>query len=144
MTVPVIVVGLDGSPSSWDAFCWAAGHAARCQGRLVAAFVTPAVDPVAVASLGGQIDYGTLQDTEHEVVERLWTEAELRAGDLGVAVTFVLQTGGVARVLTKVARSAQADLIVVGRSAKVRHRLAGSLGRRLVLRHDAPVVVIVP
>jgi len=37
-----------------------------------------------------------------------------------------------------------ADLVVVGRSAKMRHHRAGSLGRRLVGRKDAPVVVVVP
>jgi hypothetical protein len=37
-----------------------------------------------------------------------------------------------------------ADLVVVGRSAKMQHRRAGSLGRRLVGRKDAPVVVVVP
>jgi hypothetical protein len=43
-----------------------------------------------------------------------------------------------------VARAMHADLVVVGRSAKMRHRRAGSLGRRLVGRKDAPVVVVVP
>jgi hypothetical protein len=26
---PVVIVGLDGSPTSWDAFAWAAGEAIR-------------------------------------------------------------------------------------------------------------------
>ena len=43
-----------------------------------------------------------------------------------------------------VARAMHADLVVVGRSAKMRHHVAGSLGRRLVGRKDAPVVVVVP
>jgi len=43
-----------------------------------------------------------------------------------------------------VVRATYADLVVVGRSAKMRHHLAGSLGRRLVGRKDAPVVVVVP
>jgi hypothetical protein len=38
---PVIVVGLDGSPSSWDAFCWAAGEAVRINGKVVAVHVVP-------------------------------------------------------------------------------------------------------
>jgi hypothetical protein len=46
--------------------------------------------------------------------------------------------------LTSVASAMHADLVVVGRSAKMRHRRAGSLGRRLVGRKDAPVVVVVP
>ena len=89
MAAPVIVVGLDGSPSSWDAYCWALGQAARSRGRLVAVFVTPAVNPVAVASLAGQIDYGTLQEAEDEVVQTLRAGAEQRADDLGVPLAFV-------------------------------------------------------
>ncbi len=70
--------------------------------------------------------------------------AEQRAAGLGVPVAFVQQLGGVSRVLAKQARAARADLLVVGRSTKIRHRLAGALGRRLALRHDTPIVVIVP
>jgi hypothetical protein len=38
---PVLVVGVDGSDPSWDAFAWAAGEARRCRGRVIAVFVTP-------------------------------------------------------------------------------------------------------
>jgi hypothetical protein len=44
---PVIVVGLDGSPTSWDAFAWAAGEAARGNGTLTAVYATPWVELVA-------------------------------------------------------------------------------------------------
>ena len=54
------------------------------------------------------------------------------------------EIGDEARALISVARAMQADLVVVGRSAKMRHHVAGSLGRRLVGRKDAPVVVVVP
>ncbi len=40
----VLVVGVDGSGASWDAFAWAAGEARRCSGRIVAVFVTPQVE----------------------------------------------------------------------------------------------------
>jgi hypothetical protein len=43
-----------------------------------------------------------------------------------------------------VARSANDDLLVVGRSVKMLHNLVGSAGRRLASRQDAPVVVVVP
>jgi nucleotide-binding universal stress UspA family protein len=55
-TAPVIVVGLDGSSTSWDAFSWAAGEATRSKGNLVAVYVTPAVEPVAV--FGESLGYG--------------------------------------------------------------------------------------
>ena len=48
------------------------------------------------------------------------------------------------RVSSPSPRSEQADLMVVGRSAKMLHRLAGSVSRRLVLTHGSPVIVVVP
>jgi universal stress protein family protein len=44
-TAPVIVVGMDGSPASWDAFSWATGEAARDNGRLIAVYATRVVGP---------------------------------------------------------------------------------------------------
>src|SRR5207248_7134835 len=44
-TAPLILVGLDGSPTSWDAFSCAAGEAIRCNGGLVAVYIVPAVEP---------------------------------------------------------------------------------------------------
>jgi Universal stress protein family len=51
--------------------------------------------------------------------------------------------GDAPRALAEVAQSEQADLMVVGQSAKMPHRLVGSVSRRLVLKHDSPVIVIV-
>jgi nucleotide-binding universal stress UspA family protein len=61
-----------------------------------------------------------------------------------VQLTFVRELGDPVHALISVARSAHADLVVVGRSAKMLHHLAGSAGRRLASRQDAPVVVVVP
>jgi nucleotide-binding universal stress UspA family protein len=141
-TAPVIVVGLDGSPTSWDAFSWAAGEATRSNGNLVAVYVTPAVEPVAV--FGESLGYSEVEKAREEVAGRLRDEAERRAGNMGLHVRFVWERGDTATAITRFARSLGADLIVVGRSAKVLHHLAGSLGRRLVSRHDAPVIVVVP
>jgi hypothetical protein len=55
-TEPVIVVGLDGSPTSWDAFTWAAVEATRTHGRLIAVYVAPAVEPG--AEFGAPLNYG--------------------------------------------------------------------------------------
>jgi nucleotide-binding universal stress UspA family protein len=141
-TAPVIVVGLDGSPTSWDAFCWAAGETLRTDGSLIAVYVTPLVE--SVVAVGAYFDYAAAGQAGREAAGQLQGEAAQRAGDLGVPLSFVWELGDAAHCLTSVARSAGADLVVVGRSAKVLHRLAGSLGRRLVSRHDAPVVVVVP
>src|ERR1700730_8171246 len=112
-TTPVIVVVVDGSPPSWDAFYWAAGDAAVEQAR-------------------------------DEVASQLKNQAEERARDLGVHLRFVWERGDAAPAIIRFAKSVRADLIVVGQSAKILHHLAGSLSRRLVSRHDAPVIVVVP
>jgi nucleotide-binding universal stress UspA family protein len=138
----VIVVGLDGSPTSWDAFSWAAGQAAGSHGQLIAVYAVP---PTTVgAAVGAPIDYAALKQVREEVAAQLEDQAQQRAEELGVPVRFVLETSEAVHALTDVARSTHADLIVVGKSAKVLHHFARSLGRRLVSRHDTPVTVVVP
>ncbi len=139
---PVIVVGLDGSPASWDAFSWAAGEAGRSGGRLVAVFVTPVVEPA--VAMGTPLVYVAAEQARAEVADQLRREAEQRAGDLGLHFRFVRERGDAAHVLSQLAQSLRADLIVVGRSTKLLHHLAGSLSRRLVADRDAPVIAVVP
>ena len=151
-TAPVIVVGLDGSPTSWDAFSWAAGEAVRANGRLLAVYVTPAIEPGAAVTVGVPLDWAAAAQARQQAAAQarqqdagqLKDDAEQRARDLGVPIAFVREIGDEARALISVARAMHADLVVVGRSAKMRHHVAGSLGRRLVGRKDAPVVVVVP
>jgi nucleotide-binding universal stress UspA family protein len=66
------------------------------------------------------------------------------AHELGVQLSFLVERGDVTRAVAKVARRLSADLVVVGRSAKLRHQIAGSFSHRLTSRNDAPVVVVVP
>jgi nucleotide-binding universal stress UspA family protein len=139
---PLIVVGVDGSPTSWDAFSWAAGEAMRSDGKLVAVYVMPFVEPA--AGLGVPYDYVGAANTRQEIAAELSDEAARRARDIGVSVSFVSEYGDPTEALTDIARTLNANLIVVGRSAKIRHRLAGSLSHRLSCRKDAPVVVVVP
>jgi nucleotide-binding universal stress UspA family protein len=139
---PVIVVGLDGSPSSWDAFSWAAGEAARINGKVVAVYVTPLTE--AAAAFDVPYDYAGLEQARQEVADELRSEASHRADELGVELNFVTEHGNATRALIDIARALNANLVVVGRSAKLFHHLAGSLSHRLTSRNDAPVVVVVP
>jgi nucleotide-binding universal stress UspA family protein len=141
---PVLVVGVDGSDPSWDAFAWAAGEARRCSGRIIVVFVTPLVEPEAALNIGAPYNYGAAVEARDEMAEKLAGEVARRADELGVEASFVREKGDAAHVLTEVARSEHADLIAVGRSAKMLHRLAGSVSRRLVLSRDLPVIVVVP
>jgi nucleotide-binding universal stress UspA family protein len=139
---PVIVVGLDGSPSSWDAFSWAAGEAARSKGRVVAVNVTPFTE--GAPAFGMPFDYAGVAQTRQEIADELKRDATGRANELGVGLTFICEYGDTAHCLSDVARRLHANLVVVGRSAKVLHHLAGSLSHRLTSRNNAPVVVVVP
>ena len=60
------MVGLDGSPASWDAFCWAAGQATRARGSLIAVYVTSAVAPVPVPG-----DFAYAEQAAQEVAAEL-------------------------------------------------------------------------
>jgi len=139
---PVIVVGLDGSPTSWDAFAWAVGEATRSNGTLTAVYAVPGVE--AVAAFGVPFDYAAAEQAWRDVAAQLQDEAERRVRGLGLQFGFVQEHGDAARALTRVARSAHADLIVVGKSTKMLHHLVRSLGRRLLSKRDAPVIAIVP
>ena len=141
-TAPLILVGLDGSSTSWDAFSWAAGEAIRCNGSLVAVYIVPAIEPAAV--FGESLGYAAVEQARDEVAGQLRDQAKQRARELGLHLRFVRERGETAPTITRVARSLGADLTVVGRSVKMLHHLAGSLGRRLVSRRDAPVIAVVP
>lgn len=143
-----VVVGIDGSCTSWDAFCWACGETRRLGGRTVAVFVGPtpgAASAAATASLtGAAVAYGAIQQSMTDRAEQLADQVRADGDDHGVDVTFVCTHGDTAKELLKIANADHADLLVVGRSTKARHHLAGSLGRRLVGKRGAPIVVVVP
>lgn len=144
----LIVVGIDGSETSWDAFCWACGETIRLGGRTVAVFVGPtpgATSATASASFtAAVVPYGAIQESVTDQAQRLSVQVRAYGNDHGVDVAFVHTRGDAAKELLRIASSGHADLLVVGRSTKARHRIAGSLGRRLIRRRGAPIVVVVP
>jgi nucleotide-binding universal stress UspA family protein len=143
-----VVVGIDGSDTSWDAFCWACGEARRLGGRTVAVFVdmaSGAASATATASFAGAaVAYGAIQQSMVDQAEELRAQVRAYGHDHGVDVSFVHCHGDPSRELLRIANADHADLLVVGRSTKARHHLAGSLGRRLVGKRGAPIIVVVP
>lgn len=140
-----VLVGLDGSSTSWDAFWWACGQAGRLAGRLVVMFVTPAVPPeLASCALGAPMpDYSEVERTRGDEVAKLRSEVE-SSFEGGCELSFVHASGDAASELLRAAARLEADLLVIGRSTKLQHHLVGSIGRRLISKRDAPVVVVVP
>ena len=144
----LIVVGIDGSDTSWDAFSWACGETNRLEGRTVAVFVGPtsgAASASASAALtGAVVAYGAIQESITDQAEKLREQVRTYGHDHGVDVAFVYTQGDTAKELLRIANTHRADLLVVGRSTKVRHHIVGSLGRRLVGNRGAPIIVVVP
>jgi Universal stress protein family len=104
LRLPVLVVNGSNDtviPASWDAFCWAAGQAARARGRLIAVYVTSTVEPVPVPG-----DFAYSEQAAQEVAAELKAEAEQRAAETGVQPTFVRELGDTVHALIRVARSA--------------------------------------
>jgi nucleotide-binding universal stress UspA family protein len=134
---PILVVGVDGSAPSWDAFAWAAGEARRGNGRILAVFVTSLMEPEDMLGSLAPLGYAATVEARNQMAEELGAEVARRADALGVEVSFIREMGDAKRVLAEVARSEHADLMVVGRRA-------GSVSRRLVLDRDGPVIVVVP
>jgi len=141
-TAAVIVVGIDGSPSSWDAFDWAAGESTRLSAKLIAVHVQPLPQPF--LAIETPFAYAASKEASDQLAEQLGHEVGRRALELDAKVTLIRESGDAAVVLAEIARLLTADLIVVGKSAKRVHHLAGSIGRRLIFSQDAPAVVVVP
>jgi nucleotide-binding universal stress UspA family protein len=145
-----VVVGLDGSPSSWDAFWWACGEAQRRGERLMAVFVThatgasPGVAAAACALVPLPVVLHEWERAVDEEAAKLQADVQRFAAERDLEVAFVHCRGEPAKELLKAGEAAKADLIVVGKSCKARHHLAGSISRQLLAKVNAPVVVVVP
>lgn len=147
---PTIVVGVDGSDTSLDALSWTYGEARRLSGRAIAVLVSPIPGANMIASAS---PFASLASSEYlaceaklesDLVDRLRLELPAVANEQGMDLVFIHTHGDVASELLRVANENHAQLIAVGRSTKPRHRVAGSLGHRLLRHHDAPIIVVVP
>jgi nucleotide-binding universal stress UspA family protein len=149
-TTSTVVVGVDGSNTSIDALSWACGEARRLGGRALAVLVTPipgfgvlaSASPFAAMAASECIENDTR--LEHELEAKIRSELLAIGEGQRVPLTFVHVHGDVATELLRIAAVSHAQLIAVGRSTKSRHKVAGSLGHRLLRRTGTPIIVIVP
>jgi nucleotide-binding universal stress UspA family protein len=93
---------------------------------------------------GAPSGYGLLAESIADYVRRLGEQVGAYGHLNGVDVTFVHIQGDTAEEVLRIANADHADLLVVGRSTKARHRITGSMARRLIGRRGAPIVVVVP
>ncbi len=132
-----VVVGVDGSMTSWRALAMAVGFAGREHGAVHACFVshTPAPAELAVFALPVPVfvDDEGAADLGRAVADELC--------HAGVTGDFVCRKGDVARELESVATACHADLIVVGRSRHPALHLGG-VPRKLLAMGHRPVLIV--
>ncbi|MEX2982773.1 universal stress protein [Streptomyces sp. C36] len=135
----VIVVGVDGSDTSWRATAYAAGLARRQNALLAIVYVQPVL-PGSVA-LGAPV-----AEVTEEVAEELLTEiretAEQLRGIFEVRWRFHTFRGDPYAGLVRAADDLKADAVIVGASEQAGHRIVGSVAVRLVKAGRWPVTVV--
>jgi len=134
----VIVVGVDGSPTSLRAGAYAAGLARRQNARVAVVHVqrAPAMSEFAPSA------WPAIEETMVEAAQELRDEVEAGAAHHGVAVDFHSVRGDPYTEITRIADELRADAVVVGASTRLGHRLIGSLAVRLVQAGRWPVTVV--
>nr|WP_239156658.1 universal stress protein [Actinocatenispora thailandica] len=134
----VMVVGVDGSPTSLRAAAYATGLARRQGSRLIFVYVVgyPTVPGFAAGYVGPLTEaYGQVADElQHDVVDLVNAR--------GVAASLQVRRGDPYTELVRVADDEQADAVVVGASMQAGHKLIGSLAGRLVRASRWPVTVV--
>ncbi|KNB54237.1 universal stress protein UspA [Streptomyces caatingaensis] len=135
----VIVVGVDGSESSWRAASYAAGLARRQHALLALVYVQPIL--AGTAALGAPVS-----DVTEEVAEELLGEIRATTERLrdvySIRWEFHTFRGDPYAGLVRAADDLKADAVVVGASERAGHRLVGSVAVRLVKAGRWPVTVV--
>lgn len=127
-----LLVGVDGSDTSWRAVYYALGRARRENSTAIAVNVMP----VAVAGVGAGC--AALVDAGSE----MGTQIESLAREYDVDARFESVVGDPAGALLRLASEYQADGIVVGASKALVHKIFGSIASRAVRRSPCPVTVV--
>jgi hypothetical protein len=132
------VVGFDGTASSVAAVAYAGGWAERNQGGVVLVHV----ETVPGASLAESACAAA--GVPPLLVPRPDLSIDVDEAMMGIWApwAYVSVCGDVAEQLEVIARAVEADVIVVGRSARARMRIAHPVGRRLLATTRHVIVVV--
>ncbi|MER7395142.1 universal stress protein [Streptomyces sp. NPDC000151] len=135
----VIVVGIDGTQSSWRAASYAAGLARRQSSKLVLVYVQPVL--AAGAALGAPVVH-TTDEIAEELMAEIRTATERMAGIYDLRWEFHTVRGDPYSAMLQMADELKADAVVVGASESAGHRIMGSVAVRLVKAGRWPVTVV--
>jgi nucleotide-binding universal stress UspA family protein len=135
----VIVVGVDGSETSWRAAAYAAGLARRQNALLAVVYVQPLL--TGSAALGAPVTEVTEEVAEELLAEIRMTTERLR-GVHEVRWEFHTLRGDPDAGVVRTADDLKADAVIVGASEQAGHRIIGSVAVRLVKAGRWPVTVV--
>ncbi|MFE2937851.1 universal stress protein [Streptomyces sp. NPDC059255] len=135
----VIVVGVDGSQSSFRAAAYAGGLARRQNALLAIVYVQPVL--TAGAALGAPVA-GTTGEIAEELVAEIRESVERVKDSWDVRWEFHTFHGDPYNGLVTAADELTADAVVVGASESAGHRFVGSVAVRLVKAGRWPVTVV--
>jgi len=147
MELKKVLVGIDGSPSSVAAECWAASAVEDCDGEVVALHVigAPLVQQATedVVHGLGMAESG-LERTQAEAAHLLEEEWCRPLRDAGVRYRSVVAKGDPVHELLHFARKEDVDVIVIGHQcdSSFVHRLFRGISDNLLDHARRPVVVV--
>jgi len=136
---PIVLVAVDGSPSSLRAGAYAVGLAQRQGARLVCLYVHTSSPVLPGASPVVDVAIRETKETIAADLRRLVTEGAQHAG---LDAVFIERHGSPYTEIVRAATELRADSIVVGASTQAGHRVLGAVGARLVRRATWPVTVV--
>ncbi|MFF4528852.1 universal stress protein [Streptomyces sp. NPDC001407] len=135
----VIVVGVDGSDTSWRAAAYAAGLARRQHALLAIVYVQPVL--AGSAALGAPVAEVT-EEVAEELLAEIRAATERLRGIHEMRWEFHTFRGDPYAGLVKAAEELTADAVIVGASEQAGHRIIGSVAVRLVKAGRWPVTVV--
>jgi nucleotide-binding universal stress UspA family protein len=137
----VIVVGVDGSDSSWRAGAYAAGLARRQGALLAMVYVQPVSAMLTMTGYGAELT-GTTDQIAQDLEAYVREAVEQQGENFRLRWQFHTVVGDPFTGLAQIADELQADAVVVGASEKAGHRVMGSIAVRMVKAARWPVTVV--